>query len=49
MAFLTQSQLIEPVLPKAAQLGSHFLFISNAHLEMRPDEEHSSGEESRER
>ena len=31
---LTQSELIEPVLPQAAQLGIHFYYFHNTQLEM---------------
>ena len=32
--FFTQSELIEPVLPQAAQLGIHFYCFHNTQLEM---------------
>ena len=49
MIFFTQSELIKPVMPQAAQLGCPFLYFShNAQLEMHflrgPDYGHSTGE-----
>ena len=45
--FFTQTELIEPALSQAAQLGIHF-FFHNTQLEMHllegPDKGHSTGE-----
>ena len=45
---LTRSQLIEPVLPRAAQLGIHFYCFHDTQLEMLllegPDYGHSADE-----
>ena len=46
-SFLTQSELIEPVSPQAAQLGNHFFFHFNQlkmHILEGPDKGHSNGE-----